>query len=105
MKEAKRNALEKKGWRVGSAGDLLGLSDEEMTLIELKLVMARSVKVRRQGSRLSQEQLAKMIHSSQSRVAKMEAGDRSVSIELLLRALLRLGTTKRELARMIADAA
>ena len=105
MKEAKRNALEKKGWRVGSAGDLLGLSDEEMTLIELKLVMARSVKVSRQGSRLSQEQLAKMIHSSQSRVAKMEAGDRSVSIELLLRALLRLGTTKRELARMIADAA
>jgi hypothetical protein len=35
----------------------------------------------------------------------MEAGDHSVSIELLLRALLRLGTTKRELARLIATAA
>ena len=80
MKEAKRKALRKRGWKVGDASDLLGLSEEEAMLIELKLVMARSVKVRRQGSHLSQEQFAKMLHSSQSRVAKMEAGDRSVSI-------------------------
>src|SRR3989442_1272892 len=40
--------------------------------------------------------------SSQSRVDKMEAGDRSVSIELLIRSLLAMGTTQRELAQVIA---
>jgi len=34
----------------------------------------------------------------------MEAGDASVSIELLLRALFHLGATRRELGRVIGDA-
>ena len=105
MKASKRKALEKLGWKVSDAREFLGLSDEEAMLIELKLLMARSLKARRQGSHLSQEQLAKMLQSSQSRVAKMEAGDHSVSIELLLRALLRLGTTRNELAKIIGAAA
>ncbi len=105
MKTTKRKALEKRGWKVGTAQEFLGLSDEESMIIELKLAMAESLKELRQGHRLSQEELAKMLHSSQSRIAKMEAGDRSVSIELLLRALLRLGTTRRELAKLITRAA
>jgi len=104
MKDAKRRRLEKRGWVVGTAKQFLGLSDEEAALIELKLDLAAGVRTRRLERKLSQEALANLIQSSQSRVAKMEAGDRSVSMELLTRALLALGTTRRQLARLIARA-
>ena len=105
MKVAKKRALQRHGWKIGNARDFLGLSDEEATLLELKLMMAQGLKRRRTSSHLSQLALARMLRSSQSRVAKMEAGDRSVSIDLLLKALLRLGATKRDLASMIVRAA
>ena len=102
MKKAKRVRLEAAGWKVGTVQELLGLSDEEMEFIELKLAPARSLRNRRERKGLTQTQLAKLIESSQSRVAKMEAGDRSVSLDLLVRSLLAIGTTKRELARIIS---
>jgi DNA-binding XRE family transcriptional regulator len=102
MKKAKRARLEAAGWKVGTVQELLGLSDEEMEFIELKLALARSLRSRRERKGLTQAQLAKLIESSQSRVAKMEAGDRSVSLDLLVRSLLAIGTTKRELARIIS---
>ena len=102
MKKAKRSRLEAAGWRVGSAREFLGLSEEEAAFIELKLALAESVRKRRQKQGMTQTQLAKALESSQSRVAKMEAGDRSVSLDLLVRSLLAMGTTKRELARMIS---
>ena len=102
MRKAKRTRLEAAGWRVGTVKDFLGLSGEEVAFIELKLALARSLRVRRQRRGLTQAQLAKLIESSQSRVAKMEAGDRSVSLDLLVRSLLAMGTTKRELAGIIA---
>jgi transcriptional regulator with XRE-family HTH domain len=102
MKKAKRARLEAAGWKVGAVQELLGLSDEEMEFIELKLALARSLRSRRERKGLTQTQLAKLIESSQSRVAKMEAGDRSVSLDLLVRSLLAIGTTKRELARIIS---
>ena len=102
MRKAKRIRLEASRWKVGTVKDLLGLSDEEVAFIELKLALARSLRVRRQRRGLTQAQLAKLIESSQSRVAKMEAGDRSVSLDLLVRSLLAMGTTKRELAGIIA---
>jgi len=103
VKKAKRLRLERAGWRVGSTRDFLGLSDEEEAFIELKLSLARSLRQARQKQGLSQVQLAKLLASSQSRVAKMEAGDRSVSLDLLVRSLLAIGTTKRQLARIIAS--
>ena len=102
MKKAKRARLEAAGWKVGTVQELLGLSDEEMEFIELKLALARSLRSRRERKGLTQTQLARLIESSQSRVAKMEAGDRSVSLDLLVRSLLAIGTTKRELARIIS---
>jgi DNA-binding XRE family transcriptional regulator len=101
MRRAKRTRLEAAGWRIETVKDFLGLSDEEMAFIELKLALARSLRARRQRRGLTQAQLAKLIESSQSRVAKMEAGDRSVSLDLLVRSLLAMGATKRELARII----
>jgi DNA-binding XRE family transcriptional regulator len=102
MKKQKRARLEAAGWKVGTVQELLGLSDDEMEFIELKLALARSLRNRRERKGMTQTQLAKLIESSQSRVAKMEAGDRSVSLDLLVRSLLAIGTTKRELARIIS---
>jgi ribosome-binding protein aMBF1 (putative translation factor) len=102
MHESKRKRLQAKGWKVGTAKQFLQLSDEEDTYIELRLKLAEALKARRVGQGLTQVQLAKAVRSSQSRVAKMEAGDPTVSLDLLVRSLLALGTTNRELAQIIA---
>jgi DNA-binding XRE family transcriptional regulator len=103
MREEKRKRLEAKGWKVGSAKEFLDLSDEETAYIELKLKLAESLRERRRHQRLTQVDLAKTIRSSQSRVAKMETGDPSVSLDLLVRSLLTLGVSHRELARIISQ--
>jgi DNA-binding XRE family transcriptional regulator len=102
MNKNKRERLRRAGWTVGSASEFLGLTEAEAALVELKLTLSRRLKERRARSRLSQGQLAKLLGSSQSRVAKMEAGDPSVSIDLLIRSLLAIGTTRKELAAVIA---
>lgn len=85
--------------------EFLGLSAAESALIEIRLALARGLRVRRERKHLTQGSLARRIGSSQSRVAKMEAGDPSVSIDLLVRALLALGADPRDLARIIGSAA
>jgi ribosome-binding protein aMBF1 (putative translation factor) len=90
--------LEEARWRVGTAADFLGLTQEETALIEMKLGLAATLRKRRQARRLTQTQLAKQLGSSQSRVAKMEAADPSVSIDLLVRTLLELGATRAQVA-------
>lgn len=102
MREEKKKRLEAKGWKVGSTREFLRLTDEESAYIELKIRLAGSLRERRQRHRLSQMDLARMLKSSQSRVAKMEAGDPSVSIDLLVRSLLTLGTSNLELSRIIS---
>ena len=102
MTKRKKERLEAAGWRVGSAADFLGLTKEEEALIEMKLGLAASLRKRRVAKRLSQTQLAKRLGSSQSRVAKMEAADASVSIDLLVRALLELGATRSQVAKAMA---
>lgn len=99
MRKAKMAALEKKGWKVGSAKDFLGLTDQEVAYIELKLELSRKLKASRASRKLTQAELAAIIKSSQSRVAKMEAGDPTVSIDLLVRSLLALGVSKKEMGR------
>ncbi len=102
MRKDKKARLERAGWKVGTVRELLGLSKAEEALVELKLILSRGLRERRARSRLTQAQLALLLKSSQSRVAKMEAGDPSVSIDLLIRSLLAMGTTQRELALVIA---
>ena len=102
MKQSKRAKLESRGWRIGSAEEFLGLSAEESAYIEMKLALSEKLKQRRQRKRMTQAELAKLVSSSQSRVAKMEAGDPSVSIDLLVKSLLALGVSKKELARSIS---
>ena len=101
MQSIKRKALEKKGWKIGSAADFLELSDAELALISVKLALAQALKVRRQKKRVTQTELAEAISSSQSRVAKMEACDPSVSLDLLVKSMLALGATPRDVANAI----
>jgi DNA-binding XRE family transcriptional regulator len=102
MKARKRKRLEAAGWRVGSADEFLRLKPEEAALVEMKLNLARHLRDVRTDRGLSQEAMAKLLGSSQSRVAKMEAGDRSVSVDLLVRSLLLVGASRAEIAREIS---
>jgi ribosome-binding protein aMBF1 (putative translation factor) len=104
MRAKKRKGLEAKGWKVGSAKDFLGLTDHEAAYIELRLKLAQGLKDKRSSRGLSQTELAKAVQSSQSRVAKMEAGDPTVSLDLLVRSLLALGASSRELGQIISRA-
>ncbi|HEY1234433.1 MAG TPA: helix-turn-helix domain-containing protein [Candidatus Binatia bacterium] len=101
MRKQKQKRLQAKGWKVGTLKQFLGLSDEESAYIELKIKLAAGLRQRRQQKGLSQLDLAAKLQSSQSRVAKMEAGDPSVSLDLLVRSLISLGITERELSRII----
>ena len=101
MKKRKRDKLKAAGWAVGSVQDFLGLSDAEAALIEMKMALSRTLRDRRQRRGVSQVELAKRLRSSQSRVAKMEAGDPSVSIDLLVNSLLVLGACPADLAKAI----
>lgn len=102
MKARKRQRLEKAGWKLGSAKEFLGLTDEEEAVIDLKLALARAVREQRARRQLTQTQFGRLLGSSQSRIAKMEAGDSSVSIDLFIRSLLRLGASRRDLIRWLA---
>lgn len=101
MQKRKRKALEADGWKVGTAQEFLRLSAEETALIDLKLALGRALKERRTRQRLSQAAVAGRIRSSQSRVAKMESGDSTVSIDLLVRTLLALGASRKDLAKSL----
>jgi predicted XRE-type DNA-binding protein len=105
MDEKKKARLGEKGWKVGSVEEFLGLTPEETAYVELRLKLSDAVRELRRRKRLTQVQLAGLLHSSQSRVAKVEAGEESVSLDLLIRSLLALGATNQDLARVIADKA
>ena len=101
MREAQRARLEKAGWRIGTAAEFLGLSREEEELVGLRVSLARELRRRREAAELTQVECARRLHSSQSRVAKMEAGEESVTLDLLIRSLLALGATRSDVARAI----
>ena len=102
MDTAKRKKLEKAGWKVGSAAEFLGMTPEEAAYVEMKLALSQALRQLREEKGLTQTELAKVLKSSQSRVAKMEAGDASVSVDLLMRGLLAAGATPKEIARAIS---
>ena len=101
MKTSKRKKLEAAGWKVGSAAEFLELSDAEDMLVNMKLALAANVKSMRQRQNLTQQELAQRIGSSQSRVAKMEVADPSVSMELLVRSLVALGASRPQIGRIV----
>ena len=105
MDQKKKNRLEGAGWRVGNAEDFLELTREEAAYVELKLALARFLRDVRVQQGWTQAQTAKRLGSSQSRFAKMEAADSSVSLDLLVKSLLSLGVSRSEVGSVIAKAA
>ncbi|MCB0230686.1 MAG: helix-turn-helix transcriptional regulator [Anaerolineae bacterium] len=101
MKQDKREALEAQGWKIGDTKEFLSLTDEEMEYIEIKIALSQKVQEIRKRRRLTQKETADLIGSSQSRIAKMEAGDPSVSIDLQVKSLLALGVSRSELGEII----
>ena len=91
MNAEKRKVLEAAGWRVGDAADFLGLSEEEHRLVELRLAVSRKVRELREKHGVTQQGLAGKLKSSQSRIAKIEAGAADVSLDLSIRALFAVG--------------
>ena len=102
MDQAKKKRLEDKGWKIGSASEFLELSPEESSLIDIKLALSLNLKERRQRL-MTQAELAEKINSMPS-IAKAENGDDSVSIELLIRAILATGATPQDIGQIIAQA-
>ena len=103
MEKEKQKRLEAKGWEIGDTVDFLGLTPEEIAIVEIRLALSRSLKERRKAL-MTQTELAKIISSSQPRVAMAENGDSSVSIELLIRAMLATGASPQEIGQIIASA-
>jgi len=102
MDAKQRKRLEAAGFRIGSVTDFLELTPDETALVEMRLALSRALRRRREEAGLTQAALARRLGSSQSRVAKMEAGDPSVSLDLLIRALLMVGASRREVGRALA---
>ena len=102
MDKKKKEALEIKGYRVGGVEEFLGLSKEEEEYIEVKLALCQGLAHHRKESRLTQTRLAKKLGSSQSRIAKMEKGDPTVSLDLIVKSLLAMGATKSDIAKLVA---
>ena len=102
MDKAKQDGLAGAGWRSGDAADFLELSAEEAAFVELKLALADYLRELRTRNSWTQSQVARRLGSSQSRVAKMEAADMTVSTDLLLRSLFRLGASRQAVARLLS---
>lgn len=102
MQVAKRRKLEAAGWKAGTADEFLGLTAEEAAYLDIKQTLSQALRERRLKRNLSQVELAKLVNSSQSRVAKMEAGDPSVSMDLLVKSLLVLGASAKDLGKTIS---
>ena len=103
MDKSKREKMEARGWKVERVEEFLELSDEEVAYIEVKIALSRHVRERRLSSGLTQEEAADIVGSSQSRVAKMEAGDPTVSIDVLVKTLIALGASRSELGEVIGQ--
>lgn len=103
MDTAKRQRLQAAGWTIGTAEEFLGLSAEETAFIEMKLALSQAIKQNRINQQMTQHDLAQKIKSSQSRVAKIEAGDPSASLDLLIRTLLTFGATRQDIADVILN--
>lgn len=101
MDKKRKQQLEEKGFRVGSAADFLELTPEEEAYIDIRLDISNMVKSQRAKRGWTQDQLARAIGSSQSRIAKLEGGDPGISMDLMIKALLRLGTSKKQIGKLL----
>ena len=99
MKAEKKRRLRAAGWKETTVQEFLNLSEADVQYIEMKLSLSRLLRLVRERRRLTQTKAAALLKTSQSRLARMEAGDPSVSLDLLVRGLFALGASARDLLR------
>jgi DNA-binding XRE family transcriptional regulator len=105
MKKQQRKRLEQAGWKFGTVAEFLDLTPEENELVEIHLALSIHFELRRNEMKLTQVDLAKQLGSSQSRISKIENGDPTVSLDLLLESLILMGVSRKEIAKVIAGEA
>ena len=103
MKKMIRSQSTKKRYKVTNTQEFLALSDQEMAVIDLKISLIQKLRALRKATGCTQKQLAKMMKSSQSRVAMLESGASDASLELICKALFTLGISAKELGRTISN--
>ena len=103
MKAAKAKRLQQAGWKIGDTKDFLGLDASEEEFVEIKLGLAGRLRELREQHCWTQADLAGRLGSSQSRVAKMEAADSTVSVDLLVRSLLTAGADRKDVGRAVGS--
>jgi DNA-binding transcriptional regulator YiaG len=103
IKGKRKKAKAIKGqWVEGTVQEFLELSDADMELIETRLAASKLLRATREKKKLTQQAVAAALHTSQSRLAKMEAGDPSVSLDLLFKSLFSLGISRKQLISRLA---
>lgn len=102
MKSSKKLKIEAAGWKVVSTAEFLGLSPNEEAFVEIKIALCEQLRKQRLKNKITKAELAQLVASSQSRVAKTEAIDASVTIDLLVESLLAVGATRKEIATAFA---
>ena len=104
MDAKKKRRLEAAGWRVGSVQDFLGLSDAELEIIDMHVRLIDEIKRRLRARGVSQAALAKELGTSPARLSNMLAG-KEVSADALVRTLLVLGATPKDVGRVVGGLA
>ena len=104
MKSEKKAILNKNGWKVGTTSEFLKTSPEEAAYLEIRIAFAELIKSLRKKNHLRQADLAKRLHTSQSRVAKIESADPTVSLDLMAKSAFSMGATTKEIANAIRAA-
>ena len=99
MKTEKKRRLEAAGWKEVTVQEFLNLSEADVQYIEMKLALSRLLRLVRERRRLTQTKAAALLKTSQSRLARMEAGDPSVSLDLLVRGLFALGASQKDMLK------
>lgn len=93
------------GWVEGTAAEFLGVPPARAKVVHIKLALADQLKATRLSQKLTQAQLAKRLKMQQPNVARMELGaERTVTIDILIHALLDLGVSGETIAATIAAA-
>ena len=95
--------LEARGWKVGTVAEFLGLSAAEESIVEIKVALSRRLKEERIARKWTQHALAERLETSQPRLAAMEAGGSVPTIDLLMRALLTIGVSLKDVAAIIEN--
>lgn len=101
MKQTKQDKLRKVGYRVIGTQEFLGLSDMEMELIDLKIALIEKLKQTRAARNLTQQQVAALVGTSQSRIAALERGRGDATLDLICRTLFALGMTRKQIGQTI----